>query len=50
LYETYSAQTVPRGVRQAIQELARRLSVAERQLDYWMRDIGPPPFFDVTTS
>jgi hypothetical protein len=31
-------------------QLARRLNVAERQLDYWMRDIGTPPdtvFFDV---
>jgi hypothetical protein len=30
--------------------LAERLNVAERQLDYWMRDIGTPPdtvFFDV---
>jgi hypothetical protein len=34
-----------------VSELSRRLSVAERQLDYWMRDIGSPPdtvFFDVT--
>jgi hypothetical protein len=33
-----------------VPELARRLNVAERQLDYWMRDIGSPPdtmFFDV---
>jgi hypothetical protein len=31
-------------------ELARRLELPERQLDYWMRDIGTPPdtvFFDV---
>ena len=30
--------------------LAERLKVSERQLDYWMRDIGRPPdtvFFDV---
>jgi len=30
--------------------LAQRLKVSERQLDYWMRDIGTPPdtmFFDV---
>jgi hypothetical protein len=30
--------------------LAERLKVSERQLDYWMRDIGTPPdtvFFDV---
>ena len=30
--------------------LAKRLKVSERQLDYWMRDIGRPPdtvFFDV---
>jgi hypothetical protein len=30
--------------------LAERLKVPERQLDYWMRDIGTPPdtvFFDV---
>lgn len=30
--------------------LAARLNVPERQLDYWMRDIGTPPdtvFFDV---
>lgn len=30
--------------------LAQRLNVSERQLDYWMRDIGTPPdtvFFDV---
>jgi hypothetical protein len=30
--------------------LAQRLNVPERQLDYWMRDIGTPPdtlFFDV---
>jgi hypothetical protein len=33
-----------------VSELARRLNVAERQLDYWMRDIDTPPdtmFFDV---
>ena len=33
-----------------VSELARRLNVAERQLDYWMRDIGSPPdtmLFDV---
>lgn len=33
-----------------VPELARRLNVAERQLDYWMREIGTPPdtmFFDV---
>jgi hypothetical protein len=31
-------------------QLAQRLKVSERQLDYWMRDIGTPPdtvFFDV---
>lgn len=31
-------------------KLAERLQVPERQLDYWMRDIGTPPdtvFFDV---
>lgn len=31
-------------------QLAQRLNVAERQLDYWIRDIGTPPdtvFFDV---
>jgi hypothetical protein len=31
-------------------QLAERLKVSERQLDYWMRDIGTPPdtlFFDV---
>jgi len=30
--------------------LAERLGVSERQLDYWIRDIGTPPdtvFFDV---
>ncbi|MGH8667717.1 MAG: hypothetical protein ACREUN_07090 [Burkholderiales bacterium] len=30
--------------------LAARLKIPERQLDYWMRDIGTPPdtvFFDV---
>jgi hypothetical protein len=30
--------------------LAQRLNLPERQLDYWMRDIGTPPdtvFFDV---
>ena len=30
--------------------LAERLKLSERQLDYWMRDIGTPPdtvFFDV---
>ena len=30
--------------------LAERLGVSERQLDYWLRDIGTPPdtlFFDV---
>lgn len=30
--------------------LAERLNVPERQLDYWIRDIGTPPdtvFFDV---
>lgn len=30
--------------------LAERLKVPERQLDYWLRDIGTPPdtvFFDV---
>jgi hypothetical protein len=33
-----------------VPELARRLNVAERQLDYWMREIGRAPdtmFFDV---
>ena len=33
-----------------LDRLAERLQVAERQLDYWMRDIGTPPdalFFDV---
>ena len=33
-----------------VPELARQLNVAERQLNYWMRDIGSPPdttFFDV---
>jgi hypothetical protein len=31
-------------------QLAERLKIPERQLDYWMRDIGTPPdtvFFDV---
>ena len=31
-------------------QLAERLGVSERQLDYWVRDIGTPPdrlFFDV---
>lgn len=31
-------------------ELARRLNLPERQLDYWLCDIGTPPdtvFFDV---
>jgi hypothetical protein len=31
-------------------QLAQRLSLPERQLDYWVRDIGTPPdsvFFDV---
>jgi hypothetical protein len=30
--------------------LAERLNIPERQLDYWVRDIGTPPdtvFFDV---
>lgn len=30
--------------------LAKRLNVPERQLDYWMREMGTPPdtvFFDV---
>jgi hypothetical protein len=33
-----------------LEELAKRLNVPERQLEYWMRDIGTPPdtlFFDV---
>lgn len=33
-----------------LDQLAERLKVPERQLDYWMRDIGTPPdtvFFDV---
>ena len=33
-----------------LDELARRLKRPQRQLDYWMRDIGTPPdsvFFDV---
>lgn len=33
-----------------LDKLARRLRLPERQLDYWMRDIGTPPdsvFFDV---
>ena len=33
-----------------LQALAERLKLSERQLDYWMRDIGTPPdtvFFDV---
>jgi hypothetical protein len=33
-----------------LERLAERLKVSERQLDYWMRDIGTPPdtvFFDV---
>jgi hypothetical protein len=33
-----------------LEQLAKRLDVSERQLDYWMRDIGTPPdtvFFDV---
>jgi hypothetical protein len=33
-----------------VANLAQRLNVPERQLDYWMRDIGTPPdkvFFDV---
>ena len=33
-----------------LDRLAERLRVPERQLDYWMRDIGRPPdtvFFDV---
>jgi len=31
-------------------ELAERLNVSQRQLDYWIREIGTPPdtvFFDV---
>jgi hypothetical protein len=31
-------------------ELAQRLNVSQRQLDYWIREIGTPPdtvFFDV---
>jgi hypothetical protein len=31
-------------------ELAERLQVSQRQLDYWIREIGTPPdtvFFDV---
>lgn len=31
-------------------ELAQRLNIPRRQLDYWMRDVGTPPdtvFFDV---
>jgi hypothetical protein len=33
-----------------MERLAERLKVSERQLDYWIRDIGTPPdalFFDV---
>ena len=33
-----------------LDRLAERLNLPERQLDYWMRDIGTPPdtvFFDV---
>ena len=33
-----------------LEQLAQLLKVSERQLDYWMRDIGTPPdtvFFDV---
>lgn len=33
-----------------LEPLARRLNVPERQLDYWMREMGTPPdtvFFDV---
>lgn len=33
-----------------MEKLAERLKVPERQLDYWLRDIGTPPdtvFFDV---
>lgn len=33
-----------------LSELAQRLKVPERQLDYWLREIGTPPdtvFFDV---
>ncbi len=33
-----------------LEQLAQRLNVPERQLEYWMRDIGTPPdtlFFDV---
>jgi hypothetical protein len=33
-----------------LDQLAKRLNVPERQLEYWMRDIGTPPdtlFFDV---
>ena len=33
-----------------LDRLAERLRLPERQLDYWMRDIGTPPdtvFFDV---
>lgn len=33
-----------------LEQLAQRLNVSERQLEYWMRDIGTPPdtlFFDV---
>jgi hypothetical protein len=33
-----------------LEALAERLKLSERQLDYWMRDIGTPPdtvFFDV---
>ena len=33
-----------------LERLAQRLNVPERQLEYWMRDIGTPPdtlFFDI---
>ena len=32
------------------EELAQRLNVSQRQIDYWIREIGTPPdtvFFDV---
>ena len=33
-----------------LEKLAQRLNISERQLEYWMRDIGTPPdtlFFDI---
>ena len=51
-------QLLPRGaaihraaaILGGLRPLAQRLNVSERQLDYWLRDMGTPPdtvFFDV---